>query len=166
MANNKNGGWRLSLSERRTLLIIGDLIVSLVALASALLSWATISNEWLGLSLAFFQERVASWFYFLPIAWILLLTETYDIHKAVNWRKTRQGVTSAVSIGLVLYLVIYFAAQSPLPRIYVAIFLILSYVLTLLWRFVFIRIFTTKKFLRRVLVVGAGKAGQTILEVI
>ena len=93
MANNKNGGWRLSLSERRTLLIIGDLIVSLVALASALLSWATISNEWLGLSLAFFQERVASWFYFLPIAWILLLAETYDIHKTLNWRKTRQGVS-------------------------------------------------------------------------
>jgi len=166
MAINKNGGWRLSLSERRTLIIIGDFIVSLAALATALLSWATISNEWLGLSMAFFQERVASWFYLLPIAWIILLADTYDLQTTTNWPKTRQGVSTSVSIGLLLYLIIYFTIQSPLPRVYVATFLVLSYLFTLVWRFIFIQILTTKKFLRRVLLIGAGKAGQTILEVI
>jgi hypothetical protein len=38
--------------------------------------------------------------------------------------------------------------------------------LTLLWRYVYIRIFTKTEFLRRVLIIGAGKAGQTILDIL
>jgi exopolysaccharide biosynthesis polyprenyl glycosylphosphotransferase len=146
------------------LLFLGDFVFSAIALAISLLSWATISDEWLGLTLAFFQERVAFWFYLLPLAWILLLIDLYDVHRAANWQKTFQGVTSAAILGLGLYLVVYFASDSPLPRIYVAIFLFLSYLFCLFWRFLYIRIFTTKKFLRRFLIVGAGKAGHTILD--
>jgi len=166
MSKTKGDGWRLSFDERRTLLIIGDFLFSLVALAVSLISWATISDEYLGLSLAFFQERVDFWFYLLPIAWIILLIDLYDVHRSANWQKTLQGLTSSAIIGLFLYLGIYFASENPLPRVYVAIFLVLSYLLSLCWRFIYIRIFTTKKFLRRVLVVGAGKAGQTILDTI
>lgn len=157
--------WRLSFIERRTLLIVGDLFVSIISLAVALLTWATISDEWLGLSLAFFQERVAIWFYLLPLAWIILLIDLYDVRRAARWQYTIKGVTSSAAFGLVIYLIIYFASDNPLPRIYVAIFFILSYLLTLIWRIINIRIFTTKRFLRRVLVVGGGKAGSTILEV-
>lgn len=164
MAENKREEWRLNFAERRTLLILGDFLVSVLALIISLLSWATISNEWLGLSLAFFQERVAMWFYLLPLLWILLMVNMYNIHQASNWRRTIYGVSSGAAIGLLLYLVIYFASKSPLPRVSVAIFLILTYTFTLIWRFLYIRIFTTKKFLQRVLLVGAGKAGETILE--
>jgi exopolysaccharide biosynthesis polyprenyl glycosylphosphotransferase len=166
MSESKGGGWRLSFDERRTLLIIGDFLFSLIALAVSLVSWATISDEYLGLSTAFFQDRVDLWFYLLPIAWILLLVDMYDVRRSVNWQKTLQGLTSSAIIGLFLYLGIYFASENPLPRVYVAIFLLLSYLLSLFWRFLYIRIFTTKYFLRRVLIVGAGKAGQTILAII
>jgi exopolysaccharide biosynthesis polyprenyl glycosylphosphotransferase len=158
--------WRLSISDRRSLLIIGDFLVSVIALAIALITWATLSDEWLGFSIEFFQERVAFWFYLLPIAWILLLAEAYDVNRAANMQTTIQGVTSAVSMGLILYLIIYFASRSPLPRIGVAAFLIGSFGLTLLWRYVYIKIFTKTEFLRRVIIIGAGKAGQTILDVL
>ncbi len=157
--------WRLSISDRLYLLIIGDFLMSVIALGVALITWATASDEWFGFSIEFFQERVAFWFYLLPLAWILLLAEAYDINRASNMQTTLQGVNSAVGMGLVLYLVIYFASGNPLPRIGVAVFLGGSAGLTLLWRFIYIRIFTRTEFLRRVLIVGAGKAGQTILEI-
>ncbi|KPL05932.1 hypothetical protein AMJ86_10370 [bacterium SM23_57] len=157
---------RLSISDRRSLLILGDFIVSIAALVVALIIWATGSDEWLGFSLAFFRERVALWFYLLPIAWILLLAEVYDVNRAANMQTTIQGVASAAGMGLMLYLVIYFASSNPLPRIGVAVFLIGSFLLTLLWRYVYIRVFTKTEFLRRVLIIGAGKAGQTILDIL
>lgn len=164
MAENKRDGWRLNFTERRTLLVLGDFLVSVLALIISLLTWATISDEWLGLSLAFFQERVAVWFYIFPLLWIIMMVDMYNIHQASNWRRTIYGVSSRAGLGLILYLIIYFASQSPLPRVSVAIFLILTYIFTLIWRFVYIRVFTTKKFLQRVLLIGAGKAGETILE--
>jgi len=88
----------------------------------------------------------------------------YNIQQASNWRRTIYGVSSGAGLGLLLYLIIYFASRNPLPRVSVAIFLVLTYLFTLVWRFLYIRIFTTKKFLQRVLLVGAGKAGETILE--
>ena len=164
MTDKRREGLRLNIPERRTLLVFGDFLVSSVALIIALLTWATISDEWLGLSLAFFQERVAVWFYFLPFLWVLLMVDMYNIHESSNLRRTISGVSSGAGLGLLLYLIVYFTSQNPLPRVSVAIFLILTYTLTLSWRFIYIRIFTTKKFLQRVLLVGAGKAGETILN--
>jgi exopolysaccharide biosynthesis polyprenyl glycosylphosphotransferase len=48
----------------------------------------------------------------------------------------------------------------------VAGFFVAAPILTLIWRFLYIRIFTAPAFMRRVLLVGAGKAGETLLQVI
>jgi exopolysaccharide biosynthesis polyprenyl glycosylphosphotransferase len=166
MEKDKLERWRLSINDRRTLLILGDLIVSVIALAVALIIWATLSDEWFGFSIDFFRERVAFWFYLLPLSWILLLVEAYDVHRAADLPRTLQGVSSAAGLGLVLYMVVYFASSNPLPRVGVAIFLLISYGLTILWRLAYIKIFTKPEFLRRVLLIGAGNAGQTILDVL
>lgn len=164
MEKDKLERWRLSINDRRSLLILGDFMVSVIALAAALLIWATLSDEWFGFSVDFFRERVAFWFYLLPLSWILLLVEVYDVHRAADLPRTLQGVTSAAGMGLLLYMVVYFASSNPLPRVGVAIFLLISYGLTILWRLAYIKIFTKTEFLRRVLLIGAGNAGQTILD--
>jgi exopolysaccharide biosynthesis polyprenyl glycosylphosphotransferase len=166
MVKENTSSLRFSLTERRTLLILGDLLVSVLALGTSLIIWATSTGEWLGFSLAFFRERVALWVYLLPFVWLLLLVETYDLVRSTNWQKTAQSIASATGLGFLLYLIIYFASKNPLPRIGVAAFLVAAFGLTLVWRLVYIRIFTRLKFMRRVLLVGAGKAGKTILEVI
>ncbi len=166
MANEKINRWRLSMLERRTLLILGDLVVGVIALLAALALWATDPTEWLGFSVTFFQKRVDLWFYLLPLIWLVLLIEIQDVHRAANWRKTLSGVGSSAAIGLFLYLIIYFASQNPLPRFGVAAFLIFASLLTLLWRVLYIRIFTSAQFLRRVLLVGAGEAGKTLLSAV
>lgn len=154
---------RLGLRERRTLLILVDLMLAVIALGVALIAWG-MGEEWLGLSLAFLRQRVAGWFYLLPFLWLFLIIGLYDVHRSANRQQVLRGVATATGLGFLLYLIVYFASQNPLPRRGVAVFLIIASLLTLGWRLLYIQVFTAPQFMRRVLLVGAGRAGSTILQ--
>jgi hypothetical protein len=79
----KSKRWRLHPRERRTLLILGDLIIALLALAIALLFWAS-SAEWYGISFEFLRQRPPAWFFMLPFFWLILLIELYEVHRRVT----------------------------------------------------------------------------------
>ena len=161
--------WALRLSERRALLLVVDFLVALIALVASLYLWGT-SERFSGFTLEFLQKRVPVWFYGLPVIWLLLLAEAYDIHRASNWRKTVRGVALAALVGLVIYLFFFFYYVNPpynlLPRRGIASFLIIVSVFTLIWRFIYIRIFNAPQFMRRVLLVGGGSNGQLLLKTI
>jgi len=161
--------WQLRIGDRRVILLIGDLTVALIALGIALIYWGS-SERFLGFSLEFLQKRTPIWFFFLPIVWLLLLIELYDINKAGDWGKTIRGIFVAGAMGIVLYLLLYFYYFDPpkslLPRRGVASFLIVVSLLTLLWRALYIRVFAASHFMRRVLLVGGGKSGKLILQII
>ncbi|MBP7786959.1 MAG: hypothetical protein KA046_03660, partial [Longilinea sp.] len=159
--------WKMRQSDRKLLLFIGDFLVAMLALAASILIWSQSPEEWLNLSPAFLRERVPVWFYLLPVIWLLLLVEMYDTQRANNRQNTFKGISIAAAISAVLYLIVYFSsAPDSLPRRGVAGFIIGVYVLTLLWRFLYISIFTQPQFMRRVLIVGAGKAGTTLVDVV
>jgi exopolysaccharide biosynthesis polyprenyl glycosylphosphotransferase len=151
------------------MLLIGDLTMALIALGIALYYWGS-SERFLGFSLEFLQKRTPVWFYLLPIIWLLLLIELYDINNAGDWGKTIRGIFVAGAVGIVLYLLLYFYYFDPpkslLPRRGVASFLIVVALLTLLWRALYIRVFAASRFMRRVLLVGGGKSGKLILQII
>ena len=152
-------------SERRPILIAGDFVAGVAALVVALYLWSLSRGEWLGFSVTFLTERVPAWFYILPVAWLVLMVEMYDIHRSASWRSTLRGVAMAALIGLGVYLVVYFSSPPrSLPRSAVGYFLILVASLTLVWRSLYIRVFTTTAFMRRVLIVGGGRAGTTLIE--
>ena len=158
-------GLRVSLREQRTLLLIGDAFVSIIALFGGLYFWGQ-KDAWLKFSLSFLQQRVEFWFYLLPLVWMVLLVELYDPHRARNLRTTVAGVSLAALTGLFLYALVYLISpKGSLPRLGIGIFLAIVSILTLIWRLVFIQIFTAQAFLRRVLVIGAGSAGETIARV-
>src|SRR3990172_7163512 len=165
----KSRRWRLYNRERRTLLFLGDFLMAMIALVVALYIWASAA-DWLGISLEFLRQRPPGWFYLLPFLWLVLLVELYDIYPAGNLAETVKGIATAALIGLGLYLLLYFYFSVPprsiLPRRGVAGFLVAVSILTLLWRYIYIRIFTAPAFMRRVLLVGAGKAGQAIIKVL
>jgi FlaA1/EpsC-like NDP-sugar epimerase len=157
-------GWRVRPRDQRTLLLLSDLLVAYLALAAALYIWS-LRDQWLP---TFISERINanSWLYFLPLVWIVFLIEMYDPHRAKSRRQTILGIALAVLFSVIFYALLYLIApKGSMPRWVVGIFLLLAGSLTLIWRMVYIRVFTNQAFLRRVLVVGAGKAGRTLAEV-
>jgi hypothetical protein len=91
------------------------------------------------------------------------LVETYDIHKANRRDEVIRGIATAAGISLGIYLIVFFISEpNSLPRRGVLIFIIAATVLTVAWRLIYIQIFTAPYFMRRALMIGAGKAGSTL----
>ena len=174
---------RLRPNENRMILFLGDLVMAVGSIFLALYAWgqynlytfdilyeqyiAEGNGPRIAQQLAEGQTvfEVPFWFYLLPIVWGLLLVELYEPHIAASGRKTTRGIAIAAFIGLIVYSLAFIIQQeSNLPRIGVGAFLLFASILTLGWRMLFIRIYKTTGQRRRVLVVGAGKAGQTIAE--
>jgi len=172
---------RLRPSEHRMILFIGDLIMAVVSVFAAVETWrqylisakiAELVNRDIAIARAreiaeqLISFKVPIWFYLLPLVWMLLLVELYEPHVAGSGRKTTRGIAIAAFVGLAAYSLVFIIRQDPnsLPRIGVGAFLFLSSLLTLAWRMVFIRIYKSTGQRRRILLIGAGKAGQTLAE--
>jgi exopolysaccharide biosynthesis polyprenyl glycosylphosphotransferase len=165
---SRNTRWRVKTAEQRYVLLVGDILVAGLALFIALEVWAA-GDQWLKrFSLEFLRGRVPFWFYLIPLVWIFLMVELYDSHRARRIRDTLYGIGLAALISAGLYLVIFFLSPDPesLPRKGVAIFIVAITILTILWRLLYIRIFTAPQFMRRMLIVGAGKSGRVLVNVI
>jgi len=140
--------WQLRMGERQALLVFGDFVVAILSLVLSLIYWG-MSERFTGFSLEFLEKRVPIWFYFLPLIWILIMVELYDVHRASDWNKTIKGVAIAAFIGFMLYLLLYFYYAAPskslLPRRGVASFLISVSMLTLFWRRIYINTFSASR---------------------
>jgi exopolysaccharide biosynthesis polyprenyl glycosylphosphotransferase len=156
---------RLRPDEQKALIFSGDLLVALIAFFGGVYFWA-VADPYLDFSFEFFQRRLQWWYYLLPTIWLVMLVELYDLHRAANWRKTLRGLMIVAVIGLLGYALFFFTTTEPnaLPRRGVAGFLVLAFSLTLLWRLIYIRFYTTQGLMGRVLVVGAGANGRTLAE--
>lgn len=158
--------WRLRPGERRFVLLIGDGIATLTALFVALYFWS-IQDDYLDFSLQFLRERIPGWFFLLPLIWLILLIELYDVRRASRHGETIRGLAIAAATSLGLYLLVFFLSeQGSLPRLGVGIFILAAFLLTLLWRNIYIQVFNAPLFMRRVMIVGAGRAGSTLAKVV
>ncbi len=164
--NAKSIQFRLHPGERRIILLTGDAVMAASALFVALYMWG--QKDWLGPSLLeLIGERIPPWFFFLPVLWMILNVEMYDIRRAGHRSDTVKGVAIAAAVSLVLYLFVFFLSDpKTLPRRSVATFIVAAAVFMVSWRFLYIKVFTTPEFLRRVLIVGAGRAGSTLVQVL
>jgi exopolysaccharide biosynthesis polyprenyl glycosylphosphotransferase len=165
----KSNPWQLRLGERQALLLVVDFLMAVLALIISLYFWGS-ADRFPSFGWDFILRRVPAWYLLLPVIWVVLLVEIYDVHRAGDWAKTVRGVSLAVLIGVGAYLLLYFYYVDPprnlLPRRGMAAFVISATVLTLGWRWIYIRIFTASQFMRRVLLVGGGRSGQMLLAVI
>ncbi|MBA4384300.1 MAG: hypothetical protein C0410_06160 [Anaerolinea sp.] len=159
------GKLRIRGGERQFILLLGDLIISSLSVFISLYFWA--QKDWLDFSWSFLNQRAPFWFYLLPIIWSVMLIELYDTRKANRHSDVLRGVGTAFGFSVIIYLLIFFLSQTnSLPRRGVAVFLVSVTLLTIIWRFVYIAIFTAPVFNRRVLVIGAGRAGSTMVGMV
>ena len=174
---------RLRPNEHRAILFVGDLVMALGSVFLALYTWGQYNlytrdilyeqfiAQGIGPRIAIQMAEgqtafeIPIWFYLLPFIWVLLLVELYEPHVASSGRRTTRGIAIAAFIGLLAYSLAFIIQQeSNLPRIGVGAFLLFASALTLTWRMLFIRLYKSTGQRRRVLVVGAGNAGQTLAE--
>lgn len=155
-------------------MLVGDFIASVSAMVGAIYFWYQYSLYKLidngispGRAERLITIEVPFWFYLLPLVWLLLMVESYDTHSAGNWRKTLRGIAVAPIVGLLTYSLLFTINLDPnsLPRIAVGAFLVFASFLTLGWRAIFIRLYTSSGLMRRVLIVGAGKAGRSLADI-
>lgn len=159
----QKGRLRIRQSERKFILLVGDLFFSSLSLVLALFFWS--QKDALNFSWEFLGQRAPAWFYVLPLIWIFLLIGLYDIRRANRHSEVMKGVATAAGISILLYLIVFFVSEpNSLPRRGVAIFIGAATIFTILWRFIYIKIFTAPVFNRRVLVIGAGLAGTTLVS--
>lgn len=171
---------RLRPTEYRNILFTGDLLMAIASVFAALYTWRQynyyvrfteliqrgVPQGRAGQQAELFNSIEPQWwFYLLPIVWMLLLVELYEPHAASSGRRTTRGIALAAFIGLAVYSLVFIVQQETnLPRIGVGAFLLFASVLTLFWRVIFIRLYKSTGQRRRILLIGAGKAGQTLAE--
>ncbi len=165
-------GWNPRPLERRILLFLGDAL-------AAWLAWLLANGVWMWVAPGVYPPRTwlpfllsrPTWFYFLPFVWQALLVELYNDARANHWEETRRGLVAALALALLGYLGLYvYLADIPgpplLPRVSVAAFLGLAAVTTGLWRAVYVFVFLRRVFIRRAIIVGAGRHGQDLLRLL
>lgn len=160
----KERRWRFRFVERRVMLLNGDILAEALALLTSIIVWGSQADSQ-GFSFKFVLDRVPGWFYILPLIWLFLMLEHYDVRKASSWNRNLQGVATAGLIGSIVYLGVYFTSPpESLPRIGVAVFIAASVIYTLLWRYFYTKVLTSELFLPRVLLVGGGVSGRILLK--
>jgi exopolysaccharide biosynthesis polyprenyl glycosylphosphotransferase len=172
---------RLAISERRLLLISGDMLLIGSSIIGALLLWSIWAERPFSWSL--WREQTL-WALFVFSGWMLwlMLSNLYHLPLAVSIRdSTRRIVGGGIAIAIA-YLVLFFViSPAPmlggpstllsslipsglLPRLAPGMAIISSILLLLLWRVTYALALSGPRAQRRVLILGAGNAGTMLCQ--
>lgn len=151
---------RLSISERRLLLFVGDLAIIEAALLIALASRSGLHFH-TGLVL-----QAPKWFLTLAVVWCAwaVFFDVYNLARAANvWNSVRASATAALvavlTYSLIPWLTPPLGARAPLFVFFLVVVLGMAG-----WRSLYSLLFQQPWFKQRVLIVGAGRAGQALVN--
>ncbi len=170
---------RLAIPERRLLLITGDLLLIGASVFGALLVWTQWTDRLLDWSL---WGEQGFWAAFISTGWLLwlVLSDMYNLRRAVNIATAVQRILIGGLAIALAYLVLFFVTSPApifgngpsimprltptglLPRLAPGIAIIATTVTLSVWRTVYAAALRGSAMRRRVLIVGAGKAGATL----
>jgi exopolysaccharide biosynthesis polyprenyl glycosylphosphotransferase len=159
-------GLRLTLSERKGLLWLGDILVTALASVGALWLWTFTRPH--PFTIDFLIEK-AQWIPLLVVSWTVIAWTLglYDSRLALQTSIITQrlfGVATAMLIG---YLLVFFiiAPRNMLPRLPQLYFLVLALAGSRLWRGAYAATLARGALRQKVLIIGAGRAGRTLAEI-
>lgn len=155
---------QLPVSERRALLMAGDVLASEIAVLVALALWASRART--AFDLAFILPHLY-WFVLLPALWLLLATahDYYNLRVAAHVGESLSRLALIVTEVLVVYLATFFlSTPGSLPRLFILYYAILSLALIGLWRAARISLIGWTGFRTRALVIGTGHEADIIWQ--
>jgi exopolysaccharide biosynthesis polyprenyl glycosylphosphotransferase len=157
----------LRLAEHKRILIIVDFV--LIQLTTLLAFWImAFRAEWV--FDARYLANYAAWFVFLPALWFAsaFLNGLYDPATITDLGKSVRCLLRAIVLVIVIYLAIYFFFATPgeMPRGIIGYQGASSFIAIVLWRALYLALARQRSFARKIIVVGAGWAGQTIAQTI
>jgi exopolysaccharide biosynthesis polyprenyl glycosylphosphotransferase len=151
-------------SEHRLLMITGDAVVAVVALAVALRLWS-ITNGF-PFDARFVAEH-AAWLLAVPL-WLAVTAPTRAWNSAHALPRIAARLLSAAGVLAAFYIVLYFyAPPSALARLPALYFLWEAVLLTMGWRLVYLFVLGRGALTRRTVIVGDGpraRAARDLLQ--
>ncbi|MDP9315989.1 MAG: sugar transferase [Chloroflexota bacterium] len=170
---------RLAISERRLLLITGDLLLIVSSVLGALLVWTQWTDRMLDWSL---WGEQGFWAGFISTGWLLwlVLSDMYNLRRAFDISSTVQRIFCGGLVIALAYLIVFFVSSPApilgsgpsilprltptglLPRLAPGIAIIATTAMLSVWRTSYAVALRGSAMRRRVLIVGAGKAGSAL----
>jgi exopolysaccharide biosynthesis polyprenyl glycosylphosphotransferase len=155
--------FHLPISERRIVLMAGDLVAIEVAAFFALVVWSRQAHHHLEDVLL----TQSYWFFILPLMWLLLATASdyYNLRVTAKVRVSLWRLAMVESQALFIYVAIFFlSTPRTLPRRFIIYYVVLSFLLIGWWRATRIFLVGWTGFRCRAFIVGAGREADVIWQ--
>lgn len=155
---------QLRISERRLVMVAGDILASIIAIFSALGIWAYVGE--LSFDVTFIMSQLI-WFFVLSGLWMLLANANgyYEFSIAADFQGSLQRlILINVQLILIYVVVFFFADRDSLPRLFIIYYSLISFVLMFFWRLFNPALIGWASAERRVLIIGTDWAAKTIIE--
>jgi len=159
---------RLNVVHRQRVLLVGDLVAINLAGLVALWHWTTRSHMY-DLDRAFLGSVGVWWLGFFTLLWLALTSANrfYSLPESAHLQENVQRLGRITAQSLVIYFLIYFfSPRDSLPRLMVLDYGVLSVLFVAAWRAIRPVLLVWPKFRHRVVIVGAGRRGQAIAQLI
>lgn len=153
---------QMRISERRLLLMFGDICFSLLSILISLRLWAAKAGE------PFTPQFIlphAYWFVILPVLWLVLANanDYYNLRVAARLQSSLMRLALITAQLLLVYLAVFFLSpRGSLPRRFIVYYAVTSLFLTGLWRACRLFLIGWTGFRRRAVIVGSGRAADMI----
>ena len=157
---------QLQISERRLVLMAGDVLAVLLSVTIALFVWSVVARE--GFDFDFIFPR-SHWYFILTGIWLVLASanDFYELRVAASKRQTYRRLVLITLQMVVLYLIVFFFAQPlALPRLFILYYAVASFLLIALVRLFNPALAGWISARRRVLIVGTDWAAMTMIGAI
>ena len=170
----------LQISERRLLLFAVDAVLLLFAGHAALAGWGVLRLN-MGLA-GMLVSPYASWVIALTLVWLALiaLCDGYNVRVSAWVREITRCLARVCVVFVVAYVVLFFFtsvapssayAITPLGsvrllRVVPVLFVAVALPLELAWRSVYALVLAGDHFQQRILMMGTGPAGRTLMQVL
>lgn len=161
----RNRRVQLQFSERKLILMIGDVFATVIAVAIGLYIWTIVDrSEQYQFTVDFLLSQIG-WFVALPAVWVTLASayDLYNLRVAANrWRTFIRLIIVTAQMIIVYVLVFFLSPVGALPRLFILYFGIVAFILISLWRSARPALVGWMSEKRRILIVG-GDAGAGLI---